>query len=115
MTEGVTVKMNQARLDARYAKGTTQTQRMLDIQVAKDTDPFVPMLSGFLAMWQVLTTIGSGLIVYRGPYAKAQYYGLPNKTKTRHPQATMRWFEVSKSKNRASWLRQAKSEFKGNF
>lgn len=46
--------------------------QILAEQIVKDTEPYVPMLSGKLTEG---TTIEDGTIVYPGPYARYLYYG----------------------------------------
>jgi hypothetical protein len=111
MTATVSVKINQPQIKAKIAAGSSRAQQWLDAQVIKDTEPFVPMIKGTLYQSAHQSTIGSGEIKYRTRYARAQYYGLPNKTKSRHPQATMRWFEHAKATHRQSWLSMCKKMF----
>lgn len=54
------------------------------------------------------TVPGSGEIVYNAPYAAAQYYGRANKSRDKHPQATMQWFEKAKAVHKARWISNAK-------
>lgn len=79
-----------------------------------DTDPYVPFQDGDLS-GSALTASNpkEGLIVYGNTinksgvpvnnYAKAQFYGLPNKKKLGHPKASMKWIEPSKRANMTKW------------
>lgn len=60
---GLKKKLNAAAKSAEHA---------LAVQVAKDTEPFVPMLTGSLAN---RTQIKGNQIIYPGPYARYLYYG----------------------------------------
>lgn len=87
-------------------------------EALKDTDPYVPMLTGSLSQRSHLE---GDQIVYPGPYARYLYYGKamegprygPKKatdkdlvyTKQAHPNAQSHWFEASKSQNLEKWLR----------
>lgn len=97
-------------------------------QILKDTDQYVPALTGSLA--QRSYTDG-GQVVYPGPYARYLYYGKlmvdPNTgssyapkggtkvltdkdlvfNKTMHGNAQAHWFEVSKAQNNDRWVRLA--------
>ena len=97
----VTVKFDEARLRASFERSYKDAQFMLNEMVYTDSDPYVPMDSGDLK--SIVQRDGES-IVYESPYAAAQYYGLPNKKKGSHPQATMRWFEVAKAANKTKWL-----------
>ncbi len=103
----VTVKFD-PQLDDHLMRNVEQAQKILDSQVMKDTDPYVPMDSGTLKDSAIRASTTPGEIVYDGPYAKAQYYGLPNKSKDKHPLAVKGWFEAAKAANKATWLRVAK-------
>jgi len=82
-----------------------RAQAALDIQVVKDSNYFCPMAEGTL-QGSALTAseIGKGRVLWATPYARAQYYGLPNKSKDKNPNARMKWFEEAKARNREAWL-----------
>lgn len=103
-------------------------EKTLAMQVMKDTDKYVPALTGSLTL---RTHIEGSTIVYPGPYARFLYYGKvmiyeptgstwapkgEHKVVTgrdlvmntsMHPLATSHWFEVSKAQNMNKWLRVA--------
>ncbi len=94
---------------ARFDKQVSDAQKWLDNEVLKDCEPYVPMDTGTLARsGQRGTVPGSGEIVYNAPYAAAQYYGRANKSRDKHPQATMQWFEKAKAVHKARWISNAK-------
>lgn len=88
-------------------------QKRLDNAILKDTDKYVPMLTGMLKLSGKLgTVIGQGLIMYIAPYAKVRYY---SKNKIGSSTGTLRgpyWFERSKSDNKQEWIRTVKGEMK---
>lgn len=95
---------------ARLRRNREQAQMILDTQVLKDTTPYVPRDTGTLAQsGQRASRLGSGKLEWDAPHARAQYYRLPNKARDKHPLAVMRWFEHSKSANKAAWVRVAKA------
>lgn len=87
---------------------------MADV-IRVETDPYVPFATGALAGSAYVNEadLQEGRIVYGNvdtehgkpvnAYAEAQYEGLPNKTKTMHPQATSKWDEASIADNLARW------------
>ena len=107
---------------------TSKAEAILAAQVMKDTDPYVPALTGSLTQ---RTHIEGSTIVYPGPYARFLYYGKvmvyePTGStwapkgehkvvtgrdlvmhKTMHSRATSHWFEVSKAENLETWLKVA--------
>ena len=100
-------------------------EKTLAIQVMKDTDKYVPALTGSLTQ---RTHIEGSTIVYPGPYARFLYYGkvmiyeptgstwAPKgehkvvtgrdlvMNKSMHPLAASHWFEVSKAQNLEKWI-----------
>lgn len=90
-------------------------------EILKDTDPFVPMLTGSLSQ---RSHVEGKSVVYPGPYARYLYYGKAMKgpkygpkyatdkdlvyTKSAHPNAQSHWFEASKAQNLPKWLRGVK-------
>lgn len=115
-------------LASAVAKKCTKAEHILAQQVKKDTDPFVPMLTGSL---KNRTRVEGSSIIYPGPYARFLYYGKvmvdPNTGSTWapkggtkvvtdrnlvfttdfHAQAQDHWFEASKAQNVKKWLRVA--------
>ena len=68
----------------------------LDAVVIKDTNPYVPMLTGMLAS-SPMRSRTVGRIVYDTPYARRLYYGRNfNFTKAFNPQAGAFWFKRAK-------------------
>lgn len=106
----------------------SRAEHILAQQVKKDTEPFVPMLTGSL---KNRTVVEGSMIRYPGPYARFLYYGKvmvdPNTGSTWapkggtkvvtdrnlvfttdfHPQAQSHWFEASKAQNEEKWVRVA--------
>lgn len=103
------------------ANAADQAEVWLANEVLKDTDPYVPALTGSLS--QRSHTEGD-TIIYPGPYARYLYYGKVMKgprygpkyatdkdlvyTKNLHPQAQSHWFEASKAQNLKKWIRGVK-------
>lgn len=113
---------------ASILPSTNKAEKALAVQIMKDTDKFVPALTGSLTQ---RTHIEESTIVYPGPYARFLYYGkvmiyeptgstwAPKgehkvvtdrdlvMNKSMHPLATSHWFEVSKAANMEKWIRVA--------
>lgn len=114
-----------------------RAEKIIATQVMKDTEKYVPALTGSLS---ARTHLEGHQIVYPGPYARYLYYGkrmvdsqtgrgpfyipevgfryhrgavlVPTNedlkfTKQMHPLATSHWFEVSKAANLEKWIRVA--------
>jgi hypothetical protein len=106
----------------------SKAEKVLATQVMKDTDKYVPALTGSLTQ---RTHIEESTIVYPGPYARFLYYGkvmiyeptgstfAPRgehkivtdrdliMNKSMHPLASSHWFEVSKAANLDKWIKVA--------
>ena len=108
-------------LDREIAKAAKKSEVWLANEVLKDTDPFVPALTGSLS--QRSHTEGN-MVIYPGPYARYLYYGkvmegpptgpkhATNRdlvyTKSVHPNAQSHWFEASKALNLQKWIKGVK-------
>lgn len=113
-----------------------EAQHAVAIQIRKDTEPFVPKLTGSL---RNTTKVTGNTITYPGPYAHYLYEGFvwvdPNtksafakkgvtkvktdkKLKLKHkqdPQAEPHWFEVSQLMNEKKWIRIAEKGITHGF
>jgi len=113
---------------ASVLPSTNKAEKILAAQAMKDTDKFVPALTGNFAQ---RVHLEESTIVYPGPFARFLYYGkvmiyeptgstwAPKNehkvvtgrdlvmNKSMHPQATSHWFEVSKAANLETWLKVA--------
>lgn len=130
----ISFKVKTDGLDGELITPAKKVETILAAQVMKDTDKFVPALTGSLMQ---RTHIENGnTIVYPGPSARFLYYGkvmiyeptgstwAPRNEhkvvtgrdlvmhKTMHPLATSHWFEVSKAVNLEKWLRVAEKAVK---
>ena len=76
-------------------------QKVVDSEVLRRCDPYVPMQTGFLKKSGILgTLIGSGLVQYRCIYAHRQYYNNAGKGKQGTTKGGLRgkfWFERMKA------------------
>lgn len=110
----------------KLAESCTRAESIVGQQVIKDTEPFVPALTGSLT---IRTRLDGNKIIYPGPYARFLYYGkvmvdpqtgstfapkggtkvLTNRdlvfSNALHPQAQSHWFEASKAQNLDKWIR----------
>ena len=109
-------------------KASEKAETAVAQQILKDTEPYVPALTGSLS--QRAYTDG-GAVVYPGPYARYLYHGklmvdpttgsssapkggtkvLADKSlvfsRSMHPQAQDHWFEASKAQNGDKWIQVA--------
>lgn len=108
------VDLSAAKMKIPLAR--TRALTMVTEKAIVHSDPFVPRRDGHLAGSTGRQSRPSlGKIVYDEPYARAQYYGLPNKSIDRHPQAVMQWFEAAKRIYARTWRGIAALEYKRYF
>ncbi len=115
-----------SHIDSRLlAKRTPRADHILAVQAERDTEQFVPALTGSM---KNRTQVNKGTIIYPGPYARYLYGGkvmvdpatgspwaTAGATKvltdrnlvfnqTMHGQAQAEWFEASKALNLEKWI-----------
>jgi uncharacterized protein YkwD len=118
----VAFRVKQIALGAITAKaaGARRASIVAMTEAARmDTLPYVPFVSGALARTaDTESKPERGLLIYGNaavPYARAQYYGMPNKTRKAHAHATLQWFEAAKAAKKRTWQRIAASEYDRHF
>lgn len=113
-------------VDRKIAELSSEGETWLANEVLKDTDQFVPALTGSLS---IRSHVEGNMVVYPGPYARYLYYGKvmegskygpkhatdkdlvyskDPRSKVPHPNAQSHWFEASKAQNLDKWLRGVK-------
>lgn len=108
-------------IDHKIAKFANESEVWLANEVIKDTDPFVPALTGSLSR---RSHVEGDMVVYPGPYARYLYYGKVMEgppsgpkhatdkdlvyTTAMHANAQSHWFEASKAQNLPKWIKGVK-------
>lgn len=133
-------KKDLERIDKRMRFAGKGAGHALAVQMAKDTEPYVPARTKSLVN---RTIVHEDIIIYPGPYARFLYYGklmidpdtgnpwVPkgaskvidpegkdlNISTAVHSKAQSHWFEASKAQNLSKWRRVAgrlmQREFRG--
>ena len=98
------------RVFTRMEKLSKKAQFILDSQVVKDSNYYIPKQEGILEASGVIGATG-GVILWQMPYARKQYYDLPNKSLKRNPNARSKWFEAAKATRKEEWLKAAQGVF----
>ena len=106
------VTLDKARIAARITVQKNMARMILAQQVLKDSNYFIPKDQGTLEASGVITASATE-VIWNTPYAKAQYHGLPNKSKDSNPNASMKWFERAKSLWLKRWVLIARQVFRG--
>lgn len=131
MATSVRFELDANGIERKLDRVSNRVENAVAWQVRKDTEPYVPMLTGTL---KNTTRVNGGKVIYPGPYARFLYYGkvmispttgtpfaLKDEKKVltekdlqyntaAHKLAQSHWFEASKAKNLKSWLRVAQDE-----
>jgi hypothetical protein len=99
-------------VQSRIGQNVRRNQFRLDQEVAKGSNYFCPRDVGSLQDSVIPSAAqGDGVLVWDEPYAQAQYFSLPNKSKDENPNARMKWFEWGKKMFMNRWLEVARSGF----
>ncbi len=104
----------------------SEAQKVVDSEVIRLSDPYVPFQTGILKKSGILgTKIGSGEVVYNAPYARYLYYGklmigtapkvLTEEPLEYHgaPRRGAYWFERMKEDKKEQILRMTAKSLKG--
>lgn len=96
---------NDAAVKARISAAIHKAQIRLDQQVITDSNFYCPMKTGTLQKSAIINTVlGSGLVKWRTPYARRQYYGVNfDHSKSANPNACAKWFEAAKARKMEQW------------
>lgn len=96
---------NDAAAKARISAAIHKAQMKLDQQVINDSNYYVPLKTSTLQKSAIINTVlGSGLVKWRTPYARAQYYGVNfDHSKQRNPNACAKWFDAAKARKLKDW------------
>jgi len=92
----------------RISAAIHKAQMKLDQQVITDSNYYCPLRAaqgGTLQKSAIINTvIGSGLVVWKTPYARRQYYGVNfDHSKSANPNACAKWFEAAKARKVKQW------------
>lgn len=91
-------------------------QGLLDAQVAKDSNFYIPKDTGNLEGSVLRSDMGSGQIEWDAEYAKKLYYGVDyHFSKDQNPNARAMWFEEAKSTKLDSWIALVKNAFRAGL
>lgn len=107
LSNDITAKVNfdEGKVLQRLNESASKAQKYLDAQVLADSNFYCPLKTGTLQKSAIINTrIGSGEIIWRTPYARAQYYGENfNRSQDPNPNARAKWFEAAKAVKANEW------------
>ena len=83
-----------------------KTQAGLDSLILSDSNYFCPIKTGKLQQSAIINSrIGSGVLIWRTPYARRQYYDYHKPPYQPNPNACGKWFEAAKARWFEKWVR----------
>lgn len=98
--------LNEAKIKADIEAKTKQVQAPLDALIMADSNYFCPLKTGKLQQSAIINSrIGSGVLIWRTPYARRQYYEYSKPPYQPNPNACGRWFEAAKARWFDKWVR----------
>lgn len=87
-----------ANFKQKWQKRYSAAQKFVDSEVLRLCEPLIPLRTGMLIKSGILGThVGSGLVQWIAPYAKAQYYMARKKGSQTGPQRGPFWFSRMKA------------------
>ena len=102
---GTKVSFDKTGCKKKIESSLSVVQKKLDSQVMKDANYFCPQDTGALQKSVLGSVIGSGLLTWAIDYAKKMYHFKGRVSKETNPNASVKWFEVAKSRYREKWVR----------
>lgn len=104
-------------IEERVTSAVEKAQVVLDEQVLKDSNYFIPKDTGNSEdSGLIASLIGQGQIIWDTPYIRKIYYGVDINFHTdENPNARALWFESAKANWLADWVRIADKEVKKNL
>lgn len=116
----LSVKDNKAVLEwntdfvPRWRKRYSRVQVYVDSEVLRLSEPYTPLLTGFLIKSGDLgTELGSGLVKWIAPYAKYQYYSHRKPGSQTGPLRGPFWFERMKQTHKRKIVSGARRIMRG--
>ena len=105
ITFKATANFDSAAAKRKFSGAIHKAQMKLDAQVLTDSNYYCPLKEGALQKSGIINTVlGSGLVVWKTPYARAQYYGVNfDRSKDKNPNACAKWFEAAKARKVKQW------------
>ncbi|PEU16828.1 minor capsid protein, partial [Bacillus sp. AFS019443] len=101
------ITVDTSGIESRVLEAIQKTQFVLDQQVLKDSNFFIPKDTGELERSSIrFSRPGEGHIEWNTPYARRTYYGVNfNFSRDSNPNASSLWFECAKARNVTDWAR----------
>ena len=107
----IKVEFDRGAVARRIQPELFRAQAVMDAQILKDSNFYIPKRDGDLERSSLNSPIGKGLLIWDVAYARRQYHELPNKSKDLNPNASTKWFERAKAVKLKEWEALANREY----
>ncbi len=98
--------LNDAGIKADIEAKARQVQAPLDALIMADSNYFCPLKTGKLQQSAIINSrIGSGVLIWRTPYARRQYHDYHKPPYQPNPNACGKWVEAAKARWLEKWVR----------
>lgn len=113
----LSIKLDTDGIGKRHEQALQKAQLVLDEQVLKDSNRFIPKDTGNLERSSSLhSRLGEGHIEWNTPYAARLYYNPQyNFSKDENPLAQGLWYEAAKAQRNSVWVELTKRAYKRIF
>ena len=104
----VKVKIDIAAVKAKIEKTINSGMGLLANEILNDCNQYCKEDTGALiASSYTHSRLNDGLLIWKTPYARRQYYEIQTAYKDYNPNASWKWCEVAKSRHKAEWNKKA--------
>lgn len=107
----VTVDFNKGAVKKKIDDRMKRVQLVLDTQIMKDSNYYIPKQEGFLERSVFSSVSGNGVLVWTMEYAKKMYHFEGRLSKEVNPNASTKWFERAKAAKLKEWEALANREY----
>lgn len=104
----VKIRIDPTAVRAKIEKTINSGMGILSNEILNDCNQYCKEETGALiASSYIHSRLNDGLLIWRTPYARRQYYEIRTAYKDYNPNASWKWCEVAKSRHKAEWARKA--------
>ncbi len=104
----VTIKIDQSKCVAKITNHFKSKMGLLASEILNDCNQYCKWDTGMLvASSYIHSRLDEGLLIWRTPYARRQYWAIPTAYTDYNSKATWKWCEAAKRDRMSIWTKQA--------